>query len=210
MGLFSRRSTKPVFRGAEYYKSVWVGKRTVKDGECASVWGMDGRAREVEGPRLLWVCFSQVRFLERFCADQSQYLRVQHRDGSVEHITGPIALFLNPVKHQNIKVCQAEVLDATDVMMIYTDPDPNRSPASPLQGFMHTADKPQTSNPMAESVNATPNAEHQSMVTRIVRGPAVFVPSAHERLLSFTWTHAADEPPLSEGDATTRTTARGK
>eukprot|EP00282_Hemiselmis_andersenii_P020830 CAMPEP_0172022890 /NCGR_PEP_ID=MMETSP1041-20130122/14504_1 /TAXON_ID=464988 /ORGANISM="Hemiselmis andersenii, Strain CCMP439" /LENGTH=121 /DNA_ID=CAMNT_0012678347 /DNA_START=107 /DNA_END=468 /DNA_ORIENTATION=+ len=119
--IFSKRS-KRVFRGSEYYKSVWLGKRTVKDGECASIWGLDGRAREVMGPRFVMVTMSQVRFLDRFCADHQQYLKVQHRDGAVEHLRGPLSLFSNPVKHQSVAVCQAEILDATDVLLVSTDP----------------------------------------------------------------------------------------
>lgn len=86
-------------------------------------------------------------------ASQNQYLRVQRKDGRVEHIPGPKSLFMNPVKHEQVSVEDAEVLDATEVLMLYTE----------------------------GSVDST------KLVPRVIQGPAVFVPSANERLLSFTW-----------------------
>lgn len=112
---------KPVFRGSDYYKNVTLGKRTIKDGECAAVWKWNGEHTEHVGPKLVFLFHSQVRFLDRFVASQHQYLRVQRRDGLIEHLPGPTTMFLNPTKHEAIAVQDAAVLEATEVLLLYSE-----------------------------------------------------------------------------------------
>lgn len=54
--------------------------------------------------QLEWICWSDVRFLDRFIADQNSYLVVSFRDGRKDHVRGPASLFLDPVVHKAIAV----------------------------------------------------------------------------------------------------------
>mmetsp|Transcript_27853 Transcript_27853/g.68867 ORF Transcript_27853/g.68867 Transcript_27853/m.68867 type:complete len:404 (-) Transcript_27853:123-1334(-) len=145
-----------VFRGSSYYRSVTVGKRTIKDGECAAVWNWRGEHTEHVGPKLIWVMQSQVRFLDRFVASQHQYLKVQRRDGFIEHVAGPHTLFLNPTRHLEITVLDATVLEATETLLLYSE--------------------------------GSKDGE-----SKLVKGPAVVVPSTGEKILSFHWQEAQEE-----------------
>ena len=53
-----------------------------------------GQARLVDGPQRVFVFNKRFQCLTRFSADQKQYLKIQHRDGTIEHMPGwvrPIA-----------------------------------------------------------------------------------------------------------------------
>lgn len=45
-----------------------------------------------------------MRFLDRFIADQNQYLVISFKDGHKDHVQGPASLFLDPVVHKSISV----------------------------------------------------------------------------------------------------------
>uniref|UniRef100_A0A7S2QU90 Band 7 domain-containing protein n=1 Tax=Chlamydomonas chlamydogama TaxID=225041 RepID=A0A7S2QU90_9CHLO len=110
-----------VFRDAKYHAKVFIGKRTVKEGECAGIWDMSGEYRVIEGPKREWMAFSRVRFMNRHIADCNQYLKIQYRSGTIEHRRGPIALFEDPVKHERISVLDAVHVDAFEVIVVYTE-----------------------------------------------------------------------------------------
>ena len=73
------------FRDSSSNKTVVLGKRTVKDGECCGVWDMAGKYSVILGPRREWFAFSRVCFFNRHVADSHQYLEVRHRNGKKEH-----------------------------------------------------------------------------------------------------------------------------
>jgi hypothetical protein len=57
-------------------------------------------------------------------AGPSQYLVVRHRDGRVQHIAGPAALWQHPLDHAAIETRSAIVLDANEAIIVYTqEPD---------------------------------------------------------------------------------------
>ena len=73
------------FRDGKYKRSVNIGKRTVKDGEAAAVWDVNGRHTEIVGPKLVRLWWSQIRFLDRFTASPEQYLIVRNQFDSHRH-----------------------------------------------------------------------------------------------------------------------------
>lgn len=100
------------FRGKGYVRRVRIGKRTVKEGEAVAVWDQYGRHRQVDGPALLRLWWSHIRFLDRHIAGAEEYLRVETRDGKVTHLKGPVSLFENPVLHNSVKVLKAVAADS--------------------------------------------------------------------------------------------------
>ena len=72
------------FRDGRYCKRIWIGKRTVKQGECAAIWDDKGTCTLVEGPRRIWATFSTIRFLTFHRAGKQEYIVVQYKDGRKE------------------------------------------------------------------------------------------------------------------------------
>jgi len=175
---------KKTFRDGSYYRHVWFGKRTVKEGECAAIWTADGKRKVVEGPKRVRLFFSHVRFLNRHVADQHEYLELQFRDGHKEHQRGPLALFMDPCTHISMETKTAYKLAANEALVVYREEE--RAPVAEIEApaptaaaaAAGTATKPQ----MAERIG-TPGTVQR----RIVRGPAVFIPAAHEWVHTFSW-----------------------
>lgn len=108
------------FRGSEYLRSTWLSKRTVKDGEAMVMWSLGGKAREIVGPARVRTKFSTIRFLDRATAGAFEYLRIERRDGVVEHVQGPKSIWVNPVKHGGVTVEPATHLSSTtEAVVVY-------------------------------------------------------------------------------------------
>jgi hypothetical protein len=69
---------------------------------------------------------SDVRFLDRYTADQNQYLVVSFADGRKQHVRGPSSIFLDPVVHKSIQVVEAVSLNAFEAIVVYREQDVDR------------------------------------------------------------------------------------
>jgi len=136
MGLQHRSGNSPMRR-------IRVGKRTVKQGEAVSVWNREGHhtvradaharstqanngtAQLVEGPKLLYLWFSVIRFVDRVVASNTQYLRVEAIDGSITHVPGPASQWFVPdVLHRSISVVDALLVPSSnDVCVVCSEKD---------------------------------------------------------------------------------------
>jgi len=154
-------------------KSVFIGKRTIKSGECAVLWSLGGKSKEIQGPQRVRMWCTTIRFLDRFSADQTQYLRVKYRSGELEHIPGPKTLFLNPVVYDSIEVCDAVVLPSGSALVVYSQQ---------VQGVPAASTSKQSKVPGGVLMDTSSTVE-----SRIVHGPAIFVPKATEWLHEFPW-----------------------
>lgn len=161
------KNSKKTFRDGSYYRHVVVGKRTVKEGECAAIWTASGDRKLVEGPRRVRLWFSHIRFLDRYVADEGQFLSVQYRDGRKENVRGPIARFNDPCVHQSIEVKNAYKLATNEALVVYCE-KAEGAPANcePSKG---------------------PLVKGAAVERRIVTGPAIFVPSARDWIHQFSW-----------------------
>eukprot|EP00658_Telonema_sp_P-2_P020187 TRINITY_DN1796_c0_g2_i1.p1 TRINITY_DN1796_c0_g2~~TRINITY_DN1796_c0_g2_i1.p1 ORF type:complete len:326 (-),score=83.94 TRINITY_DN1796_c0_g2_i1:1321-2298(-) len=183
------------FRGSGYHKNVCCSRRTVKQGECCAVWDGDGDYTLTEGPARLCITNSTVTFLDRFVADQGEYLKIRYRDGRKEHLRGPCAQFEDPMEHTSIEVLPAISLDAFETVVVYREigrsNDGAKVPTQPLLIDQVIVDGP-------KSQRATPVtiAASESVEKRLVRGPTVFIPAANEWLHEFCW-HGND--PVDKG-----------
>lgn len=171
------------FRDGSYYRHVIVGKRTVKQGECAAIWQANGKRKLIEGPRRKRLWFAHVRFLDRFVADQQQYLEIQYRDGNREHRRGPIAVFMDPCVHQSVQVKNAYMLGANEALCVYRASNPVDQ--LELDAVKITDELPAKKN--GETGVTITSAANQTVLRRIVRGPAVFIPNADEWVHAFSW-----------------------
>ncbi len=188
------------FRDASYRRRVWLGKRTVKEGECAVVWDSAGRATQVGGPRIRFMWFSTIEFMTRFSATSDEYLAIRFRDGTREHVRGPCELFKDPTKHSRIEAVRAVALASAQHFVVVA-----QSVAGPAQR-LGLGGKGSTVTPAA--VGAPEEGLGDSL--RVVRGPAQLVPAPDERLLVLPGMGAdagAAEPAAPAAAATATATA---
>lgn len=96
-----------------------IGFRTILQGQRAIVWNAAGRVRYVDGPRRLFLFRERLEPMHRFAAEPGQYLVVRRRDGTTENISGPAAIWLDPVEHQEVAVAAATKVDANEALVVY-------------------------------------------------------------------------------------------
>ena len=127
---------------------VLVGQKTVRAGERAAVWSKNGSFRLVDGPQRVTLFRQKLEKLRQHTADQTQYLAVHKSTGVVEIHAGPCTLFFTPVEDSRIELKPANVIDASQAIIV--------------------------------SSNSTKLNAGDSLLQRVVRGPARFIPAAGE------------------------------
>jgi len=164
------------FRDGRYKRYVKIGKRTVKDGEAAVIWNMDGVSHEVVGPRLVRMFYSNVQFLTRHIATRDEYLVVNHRDGGTEHLLGPRSMFENPVRHLNITVVPCLYLEsAAHKLVVYTENVRQR--AVTAQG---------------DGIEFVEKAGKEGMEQSVISGPKKVMPEVNQTVHKFKWERGAN------------------
>jgi len=169
------------FRTGNYTRYVRLGKRTIKAGEAAAIWNVNGVHREIVGPKLVYLYYSQIRFLDYFAASKDQYLHVTLLDGREENIPGPFGLYKNPVFHKNIEAKDAyKLMSRNESLVVYSSVPSfavHEEENSCKYGDISLSS---TTNSKEKKSNVTSN-----LVMRVIKGPAVFFPTAEDKVHSF-------------------------
>jgi hypothetical protein len=157
------------FRSGDYIRFVYFGGRTIKDGEAASVWNRRGEHTQIIGPKRIFLWCSTIRFLTRYKAEYGHYLRVTHKNGTVQHIRGPQAMYLNPKDHDNItvndgfRIKENEVIQVCHMPMFYNDDYEIKDLSYKVDGTLVEKSK------------------------RLVFGPTLCIPEEDELVEQFEW-----------------------
>jgi len=85
------------------------------------IWRLNGQCKKVEGPRLVRLWFSTIRFCTRFTANESQYLCIEFKDGHTEHIRGPTSIYKDHLLHSKISVKDAVLVGKHEAIVVYTN-----------------------------------------------------------------------------------------
>ena len=134
---------------------------------------------EIFGPKRVRLFFSTIRFLARHKAESHQYLSIEHRNGEVEHVHGPISMYENPALHDNISVKDSVFLESkSEFIVVHNDGYDSRS-------VKHV------------DIESSKVAPHVSTV----QGPLRFFPSPNEHIHNFTWSSIKKEK-LQAGGST--------
>jgi len=195
---WSKSSENKPFRDGSYCKRLWVGKRTVKQGECAAIWDDKGTCTLVVGPRRVWAFFSTIRFLTFHRAGKQEYIVVKYKDGRQENLPGPRTMFENPVEHDSVDVKSATQVNNSEALVIYRD---CRATAGANTGNVSAAQETGLLSSVVESKDV--RSDH-SISRRVLYGPALFVPHADEWVHHFTWTCMLGGFSGSDSDADAR------
>lgn len=160
------------FRSGSYVRFVRLGGRTIKDGEAAVIWNSQGISRLVVGPQRVTLWYSTVRFLDRCKAEAHEYLKLRYRDGRVEHIHGPISMYINPALHDAVEVKQGVQLGTKDdCITVFSGTTVAKSTEGPVEG-------PSEDNKLQTTTTSK---------RRVVYGPRVHFPAPGEVVHTFQW-----------------------
>ncbi|ELU16707.1 hypothetical protein CAPTEDRAFT_223305 [Capitella teleta] len=96
-----------------------IGWRTLDVGEKALIYTAQGHARVEAGPKRLFLFLEKFIPLDCFTADQTEYLRITYKNGTIAHRSGPCAMFRNPVEVASVEVMNGVSLDANEVLVVY-------------------------------------------------------------------------------------------
>ncbi|KAL3933596.1 MAG: hypothetical protein SGBAC_010325 [Bacillariaceae sp.] len=166
------------FRSGGYTKFVRMGGRTIKDGEAAAIWNRSGEHTQIIGPKRVVLFYSTIRFLTRLKAQADQYLKVQHRDGTVEHLRGPLQMYLNPSYHDTISINDGIKLKENEVIQV------SHLPTLQNDNIAYNAD-------------GTAVGKDDDLVVkkskRFVLGPILFFPAKDELIEEFEWSEFPGE-----------------
>lgn len=91
----------------------------VKQGQRVAVWDRRGQVALVDGPKVIWNFGKTIQKLPQHRAHANQFLRVEFKDGHCEHIRGPASVWLDPVDHHEVTVCEALELDSNEAIVVY-------------------------------------------------------------------------------------------
>jgi len=172
------------FRDGRYLRRVKFGKRTVKDGEAAVVWARNGAAREIVGPSIERMFYSTIRFLTRHTVTPGQYLVITHKAGNVEHLLGPTTVYENPIKHASIaKHTALNLASERDCIVVVTRSTDTEAISSKAGAGLLISSK-------AGAVFSR----------RVIAGPAQFIPTQAESVVTFSWTPHDRELPCERAD----------
>lgn len=92
---------------------------TVKDKERAVIWKKSGMSKIVEGPARVFLWGERIEPLRHFVADSKSYLAIERKDGTSEHVSGPVSMWFDPLVHRAVNVKRAIILDANEAIVIY-------------------------------------------------------------------------------------------
>lgn len=144
--------------------------KTIRDGDRAAIWAKGGAVKVVDGPKRVFMLNKRlIENLEKRYADHTEYLEVVRKDGQIEILAGPVALFRDPILHQGIKVKKAILIDASEALVVYKDGEPTN--CKTVNGGLAHEGVPHSG----------------SVHRRVVRGPARFIPAADEWIHEFQW-----------------------
>lgn len=183
-----------IFRSGGYIKHIYFGGRTIKDGEAAAIWDAKGIHKQIIGPKRVWLINSTIRFLTRHKVESHQYLRVSHRDGRVEHITGPAILYENPAYHDSVCVQDGyRLCSSSECVFTFTSTNATETQKndSNILKVMKNEE-----NDELEQPRVFPSTTENIVTKRIIHGPTLFVPGPCEHVHTFSWSTT----PTTEND----------
>lgn len=104
---------------------VFRGK-TVKDGEQALVSELSGKTKLIVGPARVSTWRKKFQILDSYFAAEGQFLEVNYKSKPRENIPGPVQIFFNPIEHDSIRLKDAVLVTANEVLIVY-----GRDPSDP-------------------------------------------------------------------------------
>jgi hypothetical protein len=136
----------------------------ISNNKKALVYKKNGKIILERGPKRIWLILSKLARLQRYTAQNDEFLKIKHLDGRIEHRLGPCSEVLNTLLYSEIKVNACYCLDANQAILVYKKP---------------------------ENAGKTGGEKPENEV-KITHGPGIFMLQPNEWTHRFSW-HAADD-----------------
>jgi hypothetical protein len=130
---------------------------TIPEGQRVLLIDKKGRGELIDGPRRVSAWGKKLTTLSQYTAYPGEFLIVRFRDGSQEHLPGPVKVWFDPRIHTAIDKEDALQIAAKEAIIVYS------------------TEKSEDSEQVGE------------VKRRVVLGPASFVPKPGEWLHTFSW-----------------------
>ncbi|MEZ4236355.1 MAG: hypothetical protein R3F59_09375 [Myxococcota bacterium] len=95
---------------------LWM---TIDEGQRVLVTRRDGRGQIVVGPNRVLRFGKRFRPLVRHVAHPGEFLIVRSKDGTQEHLRGPVDRWLDPREHKSVETEEVLRLDAKEAVVVY-------------------------------------------------------------------------------------------
>jgi hypothetical protein len=140
---------------------------------------MSGIQTEIIGPKLVRLFYSNIRFLDKFSAKSSQYLKIIYTNGKSEHIPGPCTQYSNPVHHKSIQVNDyIKMLSNKECIIVHTALNRNSSvdnSSTSNDGLSDFKD-----NIEIGTFKSHVGGRNDTLARSVIFGPNVYMPSIHD------------------------------
>ena len=93
--------------------------RIIEDGERALMIRPDGRTEVITGPTRVFAWNCRFQFMKSKIAHPGEFLVVRHVDGRVDHLAGPVRMWLHPRLHASIETKKALQIAAKEAVVVY-------------------------------------------------------------------------------------------
>ncbi len=93
--------------------------RIIEDGERALMIRPDGRTEVITGPTRVFAWNCSFQFMKSMIAHPGEFLVVRHVDGRVDHLAGPVRMWLHPRLHASIETKKALQIAAKEAVVVY-------------------------------------------------------------------------------------------
>ncbi len=92
---------------------------TIPEGQRVLLTDKNGRGELLDGPQRIWSWGRKTQVLSQYTAYPGEFLIVRKRDGSQEHIAGPVKVWFDPRIHANIEKEEALQIAAKEAIVVY-------------------------------------------------------------------------------------------
>jgi hypothetical protein len=96
-----------------------IGFKTIRKGERAAIWYIDGRVRIVDGPKMILMVNQKVERLRLFTAEPDEYISIKYKDGQKQNLRGPVSVWFDPVMHNFVSVEKLISVEENEALVVY-------------------------------------------------------------------------------------------
>jgi hypothetical protein len=100
-----------------------LGFKTIRKGERAAIWYINGKVKMVDGPKMLLLYNQKIDMLKLFTAEPDEYISIKYKDGRKQNLRGPVSVWFDPVAHNFIAVEKLINIEENEALVVYVQKD---------------------------------------------------------------------------------------
>ena len=132
--------------------------------------------------------YSTIRFLNRRKAEADQYLKIRFRNGTIEHIAGPVSMYENPCYHDSISVEAAIDLEENEVIKVSSQIRHQSEGSFDPSDSETCLEEEATEACCQKEKSLQLEDQEKNRKIQIVAGPRRFIPNPEDTIETWHWT----------------------